>query len=154
MKAYDRSITLEVDRANFDQLKTLRAAYLAARKNLVKLIKADKNAEVEKSLDRNVAPDFKAYREHTGMMLKWNQEAAKAATLDVIAETHGAVVSTAVVATVSVLLALAFGWAIIRSINQILRQTAAALDEAAGQVASAAGQVSGTSQSLAQGSSE
>ena len=154
MTAYDRSITVALDRANFDHLQTLRAAYIATRKDLVDLIKADDKAAAEKCLDEKVAPAFTAYRDHTGTMLKWNQDAAKTATLEVIDETHLAVISTTVAAALSVLLALVFGWAIIRSINRILRQTAAALDDAANQVASAAGQVSSTSQSLAQGSSE
>ena len=154
MTAYDRSITVALDRANFDRLQTLRSAYIATRKDLVDLIKADDKAAAEKCLDEKVAPAFTAYRDHTGTMLKWNQDAAKTATLEVIDETHLAVISTTVAAALSVLLALVFGWAIIRSINRILRQTAAALDDAANQVASAAGQVSSTSQSLAQGSSE
>ena len=154
MATYERAITAAVDRANFDQLKTHRSAYIAARKDLVEFIKAGQKTAAEKHLDEKVAPAFKTYRDHTDTMLKWNQDAAQTATLDVITSTHTAVTTTALTSAFSVLLAIALGWVIIRSVNQVLRQTAAALDDAAGQVAAAAGQVSSSSQSLAQGSSE
>jgi methyl-accepting chemotaxis protein len=154
MADYDRAITVAVDRANFDQLQVLRGAYITTRKEFISLIKADQKSAAEKYLDEKVAPAFKTYRDHTGSMLRWNQEAAKTTTLDVIQETQVAVKSTTLTAVLGALVALVLGWVIIRSVNQVLRQTAAALDDAAAQVASAAGQVSGTSQSLAQGSSE
>jgi methyl-accepting chemotaxis protein len=154
MEAYERAVVDPADRANFGQLTTLRAAYLAARKDFVELIKAGKKADAEKFLGEKVGPAFKAYRDHTGTMLLWNQEAAKTATLDVIGQTHGAVISSSIVSAVSVLIGIALGWIIIRSVNQALRQTAAALEDSTSQVASAASQVSGSSQSLADGSSQ
>jgi len=97
MEAYERAIADQTDRANFGQLTTLRAAYLAARKDFVELIKADKKADAEKFLGEKVGPAFKAYRDQTDAMLRWNQDAAKTATLDVIGQTNAAVTSSAIV---------------------------------------------------------
>jgi len=154
MKGYEATISLADDRANFEELKVRRERYLSARTAYVELIKKGSDVESHAYLLEKVEPTFNAYRDHTIMVLKWNQDAAVKATGQIIETSSGAVTTAAIIATVSLLIALVAGWFIIRGVNVALRQMAVVLDDASGQVAAAAGQVSASSQSLAEGSSE
>ena len=154
MDAYAKTIALPEDAKNFEALKQKRAAYVADRAAYIDLIKTEKPQEADKFAAGPLEKTYGDYRDHTLLMLKWNQDGAVRATDEVIAQATRALAQSATVSILGIAAALALGWFIIRSINSVLRQTAAVLDDAASQVASAAGQVSGTSQSLAEGSSE
>jgi methyl-accepting chemotaxis protein len=154
MKGYEATISMPEDRANFEELKARRERYLSARATFIELIKKNADVESHDCLLQKVEPAFTAYREHTVMMLKWNQDAAVRATGDIIQTSGRAVITAVITAGLSVLIALVAGWFIIRGVNVALRQMAVVLDDASGQVASAASQVSSSSQSLAEGSSE
>ncbi len=87
-------------------------------------------------------------------MLKWNQDVASHATGEIVSSSEQGASLSAVIAVVSLVLAVVLGWGIIRSVNRALKDMAQLLDETSGQVAAAAGQVSASSQALAEGASE
>lgn len=154
MARYEAAISNDEDRRNFDQLKKLRVAYSAERDNYLALLKEGKAAEARAYIFEKVEPLFIAYRDHTGKMLEWNQAAAVRASDNIVAMTGRSVTVGSAIVCAGTLIALAFGWFIIRSINRALRGMGASMDEASTQVASAASQLSGSSQALSQGSAE
>lgn len=154
MLKYEGTISVPEDRKNFAELKQHRERYVGAREAYLALVKTGKAEEAQTLAREKMEPPFLAYRDHTMMMLKWNQDSSVSATGEIVQTTHKAVLSSLIIASVSLLLALAAGWIIVRGTNRSLQQMAQVLDDASSQVASAAGQVSGSSQSLADGSSE
>ena len=152
--AYAKSISLPEDVKNFEVLKEKRASYLAERNVFLDFVKAGKRADAERHAAGPLNAVYSAYRDQTLLMLKWNQDAALAATEQVIRRSHSALIQSAVASASSLVLAIVLGWLAIRSVNSGLRAISVTLDDAAGQVASAANQVSSSSQSLAEGSSE
>ena len=154
LKKYEDTISQQVDRSNFEQLNKFRATYLSGRETYIALLKSGQNEPALKHLQEKLEPAFNAYRDHTTMMLQWNQDAAVAATGEIIKAAGTAVVYAASLAGVSIVIALIAGWFIIRSVSRALGFITHSLDESAAQVAAAAGEVSASSQSLADGSSE
>ena len=154
MDTYAQSITSDEDAKNFAVLKQMRAVYSQQRARYIELIRADKGKEADILAAGAMRAAFIDYRDHTMMMLKWNEDAAIKATEEVIARAGNSVVQTSLISSVGMLLAVILGWTVIRSVNFALGRITHALDESAAQVAAAAGEVSSSSQSLAEGSSE
>jgi methyl-accepting chemotaxis protein len=151
---YEKSITVELDRQNAEDLKKKRAAFLQNRDTYLALLKADKKAEADAFEQQTLEPSYFTFREQITKIEAWNQEVA----FEVAREMAGTAKQARTLATgigaFSILAAVALGWLIIRSTNSALQKTAAHLDDSAAQVAAAANQVSSGSQSLAHGASE
>jgi len=154
MTNYEASITSAEDRRNFEELKQKRADYRSVREAYLALLKAGKSAEADAFNVDKLDPAFAIYRDHIAMMLKWNQDMAVKVTNDMVHTARNATLSAVITVGVSVLIALALGWVIIRGINRVLNRVSSSLGEGAEQVVSAASQVSSSSQSLAEGASE
>jgi len=151
---YAKTISSPGDAKNFDILKQKRSAYLAERTTYLDFVKAGKRTEADSQAKGPLNQTFEAYRDIMVVMLKWNTDAADAATNEVINHAHSGFVRSTIVSVGGLLLAVILGWVIIRSVNSTLQTLTETLDGAANQVASAARQVSASSQSLADGSSQ
>jgi len=156
LKKYEDAISSEEDRRNFEDLKVKRAKFAAAREEYFKLIKTEgvSDTDVAEFESSRLDPAFASYRDQLNAMLKWNQDAAIAATNLMVSESGTAKMLALASMVVSLFVAVALGWFTLRSINAALRRIASTLSDASEQVASAANQVSTSSQTLAQGASE
>ncbi len=154
MEAYEKAISGGEDRQNFEKLKAVRTTYVNSRNKFLDLAKAGKVKEAEDVAAGEMEPLFGVYRDHTQMMLKWNQDSAVRATSEVIGIAHQAVSTAFIASGATFLIALVLGWFIVRSVNRALSGITRSLDESAHQISSAAGHVSASSQALAEGSSE
>ena len=154
MEGYDKSITADEDRANFEDLKQKRAAFREARATFLTLLKDEKRTEAAAFEHEKLEPLYFTFREQITKISTWNADVAVAVTNEMVATAHRAKLIAAIVAGLSIFTALILGWIIIRSTNRALQLTAKFLDDASSQVAAAARQVSSGSQSLAEGASE
>jgi methyl-accepting chemotaxis protein len=154
MQAYEAAISAEEDRANFSQLKELRATYATVRVAYWEMLKSATPDEISTYERDKLDPAFAAYRDHITMMLKWNQDIMQSTVITMVSTARRANTITYTTTGISLLLAAGLGWIIIRSTNKALIQIATTLDEASSQVSAASGQVSSSSQSLAEGASE
>ena len=154
MTKYEAAISRDDDRRNFEGLKQKREDYRSARDAYLTLVKAGKVAEAVAFLMEKLEPANVGYRDHVGMMLKWNQDTALKATNQMVSTAQTATLFASITAGASLLIAIVLGWIIIRGTNRALGTIAAALAEGADQVTSASSQVSAASQSLAEGASE
>jgi methyl-accepting chemotaxis protein len=151
---YEGAITQAEDRRNFEDLLKKRDDYRATREDYLALVKAGKTAEAEAFLVEKLDPSFATYRDQMDLMLKWNQNVAEKVTNDMVQTARNATRWAAAICGISVLIAIAIGWIIIRGTNRVLASVANTLSDGSNQVVSAAGQVSASSQTLAEGSSQ
>ncbi len=154
MSAYEKSITADEDRANFEKLKQIRAAYVADRSAYLDLARAGKTEEMNRFETTKLWDSFSVYRDHTLAMMVWNQKAAIAATEDLVSRANKAETLALTFMVAGLVVGLGLGLVIIRNINRTLQSMSVSLEDAANQVASASGQVSASSTTLAEGSSE
>ena len=152
--AYEQTITRDSIRNSFEVLKKKRATYLALRLKYSEAINSGNTMQAEAIVEIELGPAFEAYFRQIDELSSVTQDIAQKAISEVETTSNLAIRATAIAGALCVVLSGILGWVIIRSVNQVLRRTAAALDETAGHVASSAGQVSGSSKSLADGSSE
>jgi len=151
---YEGSITSQEDRQNFEELKQKRAGYRETREAFLALVKAGKRTEAGTFETEKLDPAFAVSRDQMVKMLKWNQDVAVKVTSDMIQTSRSATLLATVISGMSVLLAIAIGWVIIRNINRVLKGVSNSLSDSSNQVVSASSQVSAASQTLAEGSSE
>ncbi len=151
---YEKSLTLEEDRRNFEELKTRETPYVAARAQLVSLIKAGKQQEAKAFSDSQLEPVYTAYRDQMTAISAWNQKEGFAATATMSGDSLRVRRIVMVASLVSLIAAVLFSFVIIRGVHRALGPIVATLGDASAQVSAAAGQVSGSAQSLAEGSSE
>ncbi|CAM2823075.1 methyl-accepting chemotaxis protein [Rariglobus hedericola] len=154
LETYEKYITQDEDRNNFELLKKKREAYVLERARYVELVRAGKRDEAHAFAAEALEKTYGEYRDLTLLMLHFNEDNAAKATDDLVSIARRSVTASLIVAIASLAIALALGWIIIRSINRALREMAQTLDDASSQVGAAAAQVSASSQSLAEGSSE
>lgn len=154
LKRYDATISAPEDRLNFDRLTALYDDYSTSRTAYTDLVRAGRLEEARTLFDTRIESVSNEIGDLLEVMVDWNAAAALSATDSIISNTHTATNQSLASAVVGLVLSIAAGWFIIRSITTTLQQTAGSLDEASTQVAAAAGQVSSGSQSLAEGASE
>ena len=154
MAAYDASISNAVDRAQFEDLKKIRATFTAARKQYVELVKTGTGQEADTFIIAKFDPAYATYRDEVAKILKYNQETIKNVSEEIVSTSKSATVFTEVLSAVALILAVTIGWFIISGLNRVLRALSSTIQQGSEQVAAAASQVSSTSQSLAEGASE
>ena len=154
MDAYEASISNDVDRAQFEELKKLRAAYAVVRGQYLDLIKSGKAQEADAFVLAQLDPSYVAYRDKVASILKYNQDVARTVSGTIVSTSTSASTLTTVISLAALLIAVAIGWYIIGGLNRVLRALSATIQQGSDQVSAAAGQVSATSQSLAEGASE
>ncbi|HTI69094.1 MAG TPA: methyl-accepting chemotaxis protein [Candidatus Limnocylindria bacterium] len=154
VKSYLGTITDPIDRRNFELLEQKRAVYLKSRTTYLELAKTGPKASADGYATEQLEPNYVAVRDQLSLMLKWNEEAAVAATNQIVAIASTATMVSFIIAGINIAVGVLVGWLVIRSTNRALNSVAVALGENSQQVASAATQIAGTSQSLAESASE
>ena len=152
--AYQKTITMEEDRANFEKIQPLRKAFLETMDASLAFSKEGKKAEALAYLHEKVQPTFEQYDAAVVGLADWNAKEG-ATSGDVVAK---AIESTYAGVLVGVGLAIALGiliaFLIVRSTGSVLRASVRTLKDGAHQVTAASTQVSSASQSLSQGATE
>jgi len=154
LKTYEPTIVCDEDQRNYEALKQKKARYLDARAAYLAMVNKGKDAESTALFQKKVLPAFTDYHNHLAMMLKWNGDDATKRAAGMETMLQATLIKVTVIATVSLLVAIALSWLLIKGIQRVLHEAATALNEAADLVASAATQVASASQSLAGGTSE
>jgi methyl-accepting chemotaxis protein len=151
---YDRTISDPGDRAQFDEFKRLRLAYLNVKDAVLEASAAGNSAEAIDLLQAQLMPGYNQLDDVLHRLVAFNRKNASAA-LDAISET-GANGSrfVSIGSLIALLSGIAVAWLMIRGVRLILTRITATLREGAEQVASAAAEVSSASQALAEGASE
>jgi len=152
--AYEKSITLDVDRQNFEKLKTLRPAWVGARNKLIAMSREKKGDELEAMREKDVRPAFEAMIVQTKLVTQWNVKNGEVCSQETAAAVSSAKTGIIIGIGTAIAVATLIGFFVIRSINRALARMASSLGDGSTQVAAAASQVSASSQSLAQGASE
>jgi methyl-accepting chemotaxis protein/methyl-accepting chemotaxis protein-1 (serine sensor receptor) len=118
------------------------------------LSRAGKGAEAAAEYNSKVAPLFNPLREALDAEMEFNKKRGETLAAEAQQGYRSTLWVLWITLGVSVLSGGGLAWAIVSSMNRVLRQTVTELSEGAMQTASAASQVASSSQSLAQGSSE
>jgi methyl-accepting chemotaxis protein len=152
--AYEKTITLARDRELFEQMKTARAGYVAAFKELITVSDQMKTEAALDVLHRRLEPAYAPLDKAIHGLVDFNRtngiEAGRAIT-DRISAAKSAMLIGILAALV---LGFAAAWLITHGTNRTLTSVATTLAAGAEQTAAAAAQVSASSQSLAEGASE
>jgi methyl-accepting chemotaxis protein len=153
-RQYESLISDSQDRRLFEEVKRARDAFIAARTPYLQLVRDGKLDEGKQTLAQKVIPAYETTLAAIDALIDHNENlgtgAAKAGK-----EAGTAGVRIIRIALVLALLVAGFlAWRVVRSINRVLRDLAAHLDQGATQTATAARQVSVASQNLSAGASE
>jgi methyl-accepting chemotaxis protein len=128
---YEAAITDKDDRANFDQLKSLEAQYVAAQNEFTALIKSGGKTELQDYRDKKLEPAYDAYHLQIAALLKWNQEGAAKLANDMSATARRAVITTLCIIIGALGIGVVLSFLLARSITRpLVRAT-----EAVGRVA-------------------
>ena len=153
-KAYETLAREPEALANVTTLKGLQARSIDARTAYFAALKRGDADAAHKLSKESLEPAFTDLRYHMDAMLKGGEAHADRLADTMVETSHGARVAAVSVAGLSLLVALALGALIVRSVNRALRGLSETLRDASGNVSAASEQVSGASQSLASGATE
>ncbi|MCC6345534.1 MAG: MCP four helix bundle domain-containing protein [Bryobacterales bacterium] len=154
MKAYERTITQDEDRRNFDALEQEYERCIRSWGRVRSLTQGGKPGEVMAVFRSETMAALEEAQRTVDVMVEWNKAWAFKVANQAEAAAKEARVLNWVVSGIAFLCGSLLAFFITRSVGRALRQIVAELLEGAEQVAGAAGEVSASSQSLAQGSSE
>ena len=151
---YQKTITQDEDRANFEKIQPLRKVFLETMDASLALSKDGKKAEALTYLHEKVQPTFEQYDAAVVGLAEWNSRvgAASGAKVSSLIESTYAGVLTGVGLAIGFGILIAF--LIVRSTGAALRASVRTLKDGAHQVTSASTQVASASQSLSQGAAE
>lgn len=152
--AYEKTIVRQEDRDQYNRVMAARDGYVKARNDVMELSREGKDAECTAQLKSTLRPAYAAYIKELDAMTDENSKFASAASGASDKAINLANTLTTLLGLITILIGIAFGFVIVRGINNVLGTVSSSLDEGSNQVASAASQVSTASQSLAEGASE
>ncbi len=154
MKGYEQFITQDYDRARFAELKQEVALFHESWLKVRPLSRANRNVEAYALYKAEVLPHRPKLGKQLDALVDWNKQGSDGS----LAATSKAVESswwlTLIVSILSIAIGIPLSWFMVSRLNRELGDTIVELSEGANQIASAASQVAGSSQSLAQGSSQ
>lgn len=151
---YEKTITLDEDRALFNTVTSSRERWLSSRKRFAELAtqgKSDEAAKVFKSETRGALDLFMA---SVSAVLEFNKRNGQSASLVLAASSAGARRGLMLGMGLAAIVGLVLAWIITRGITGPLKRIIAGLSEGAEEVTAASNQVSSASQQLAEGASE
>jgi methyl-accepting chemotaxis protein len=154
VKAYEKTITQDGDRQNFDDLVREYDRYAQSWAQIRSMAGARKPEEIVARFQSETVPAFDEARKASEVMVEWNQAWAVKLANEAAADARTATMWNWGISLIALVCGSVMAILITRSISRALRQIVGELSEGAEQTASAASQVSSSSQSLAQGSSE
>ncbi|MEO6276301.1 methyl-accepting chemotaxis protein [Roseateles sp.] len=127
-KAYETTIFVPQDRANFEAFKTLRGPYRRAQDDLLKLSADNKNTEARALLNNLVDPEFEKVQAALQVIVDFNTAYGDQAGRQIM--TSVATAKTAIIASLAVAFVLAFvsGYLLFLSITRPLGRLITATD--------------------------
>lgn len=154
LKAYDGSITVEEDRANFTELMRRLEAYIKVRTEYVAMLRAGELERANAFVLATLEPANLTMREYFDTMITWNARhgQSEATQMHQVAKTN--LQAQLILAAAGLVLCGLAGVSILRSIKRALRDISSRLSEAATHISEASSLVESASESLARGSSE
>jgi methyl-accepting chemotaxis protein len=154
LREYEKTITLEEDRAKFAAVGPAREIFLRTRDAVVSLSRRGRQEEARQALSRDLAPVYDSYLQKITAVSDWNIEAGRTVGAGIQEHVRFAVSSVTVGVLALLLVAVAIAWWAVRSANGVLRGAVGELQRGAEHVVSAAAQVASSAQSLSQGATE
>ncbi|MEP7366780.1 MAG: MCP four helix bundle domain-containing protein, partial [Acidobacteriota bacterium] len=154
MAEYEKAITMEEDRANFAQLRTLEERMFQAWDKVAPESRKGRSEGAYQSYLTQVEPAFQDLHRLLTEMQDWNEKYGDKLAEEAVGNASLARTVTLALLVGSMIVAVFVSVFIIGGINRTLREAVAELSQGASQVASAAGQVAAAGQSLAHGASE
>ena len=151
---YEKTITRDDDRRLFEALKQPRTEYVAARREVLALSTAGKKTEAQALLGARVNDAFDRFTAAVQAEVDYNKKNGDRDAEESLGAIERAWLGVVIGLAVALLLGVAIGGFIVRSINRVLRSTSSELADGSRQVAAAAGQVSTSAQALSQGTTE
>ena len=151
-KIYASIISTPAEREEYEKLGQIHERYLSLRVKYLSLVETD-HEQAKKILTVDMIAALADFSKQTLSILDRNAQEGESSGEQLVSSVQNTSLLLVIVGAVSVVLGVGLAYVIIRSTNQMLKQVAAALDEAANQVGAAASQVSTASQSLAEGAS-
>ncbi|HEY3441300.1 MAG TPA: methyl-accepting chemotaxis protein [Paludibaculum sp.] len=154
LDAYEKTITLEEDRHQFDALRLVIDRWLGSWDQMWTSSQTLKPADALRLYKAEMTPAFDAMHAKVDQLVDSNQYSAKQNADEAAGTAATAALWNWVVACISGLVGAFLAVLVVRGVNRALRHAVRELTSEADMVASAAAQVSSSSQALAQGSSE
>ncbi len=151
---YEKTITQADDRANFDEVKPAREAFLRARDRVVSLDRDGRHDEAVKLFAGELTPAYQSYVDRLRAVSDWNIKAGQQVGGGIEQDVRAAVWGVSIGVIVLALAAGVIAFLVVRSTNTILRGAVGELRQGAEQVVSASSQVASSAQALSQGSTE
>jgi methyl-accepting chemotaxis protein len=151
--AYEKTISTEEDRQNFEKLKAERAEYGRLRDEFY--TKLERNpGEAQTLLDGALETSYRAYNKAGVTIMAYNCKAGEEHAKELAAQVQSTRILLMVVGGSSLLIGLIASVFLVRRTNAILGSVVNSVATGAEQIAAASGQVSAASQGLAEGASE
>ncbi|TXT46343.1 MAG: methyl-accepting chemotaxis sensory transducer [Limisphaerales bacterium] len=154
MEAYEKTIHLDDDRANFKKLIEARDNYVKLRAPLLELSRAGKLDEARDYNATTLRPAFVAYKTACATVAKWNEDYGRKGGSQIERTVAQAITVTTALSIGATAVSIIFAMIIILGTSRALRDVAASLADGATQTATASEQVAAASQTLAEGASE
>ncbi|MFN7917925.1 MAG: methyl-accepting chemotaxis protein [Vicinamibacterales bacterium] len=151
---YQKTITTEEDRANFEKIAPLRKQFLTDLDAMLALSTEGKKNEAMAYFQQHLKPTYEQYDAAVGVLRDWNAKNGQDAGQEIGAAVSQTTWGVLLGVGLAILGGLAIAALIIRTISAALRASVTTLKDGAQQVSSASTQVASSAQSLSQGASE
>jgi len=119
-RSYEATIFTAKDRENFDAFLSLRAAYLRAQEDVLRLSRENKNLEARALLHGQLDPQFAKIRTALNAVADLNSANGEEAAQQIMGAVKTAIVSIVISVAAALLLALVLGYALLQSITRPL----------------------------------
>lgn len=125
---YEATIHTAKDRENFDAFLNLRAAYLRAQEDVLRLSRENKNPEARALLHNQLDPHYAKIRTALQAVADFNTANGEEAAQQIMGAVKTAIVAIVISLAAGLLLALALGYALLQSITRPLGRLLTAAD--------------------------
>jgi methyl-accepting chemotaxis protein WspA len=125
---YEPTIHTAKDRENFDAFLNLRAAYLRAQEDVLRLSRENKNPEARALLHNQLDPHYAKIRTALQAVADFNTANGEEAAQQIMGAVKTAIVAIVISLAAGLLLALALGFALLQSITRPLGRLLTAAD--------------------------
>ena len=151
---YEKQISNDEDRKNFDTLKNAIVKFRKAREDILVLSRQNKQAEAMEIMRKKLDPSMIVVIDTLRAMVDWNKKYGETVGKSAVANSNFTEKLVIWVVLGSILMGLGLAYFIARAINNRLNSLAMGLSSGSEQVSEVSGQVASASQMLAQGANE
>jgi methyl-accepting chemotaxis protein len=154
MDKYEKTITADEDRRQFEEIKRARMDFTTIRDRILTLTAANKADEARHLFNTEGKPALERIDKAIATSVEYNSNNADRQIISLTTAVNAGRTGLIIGISIAILVAIVVSILTIRAINNALKRIAASLSSGSEQVAAASSQVSSSSQSLAQGASE